>query len=299
MHHANAATPFATHKRTHFGQQVQAEEHLPVAYGGQARRKAPGSTSGVLFAHCSLGGFPFHAIRRIGSLVFKGFAGVHVHGQCVAIGNVGRVLAANQHVGLADGVGFVFKFLAKQLQGGMVVEFLQVLLGHAQNAAGARCRVVHGAHNAGHRQGFLIATKKNRHHQLDHVTRGVLLTGGRHVIELAQQFFKGLPHVVVGDHGLAVFIFVAQVGFGKVFDHAIQAVFRSQLINGGQKAKLLENVPHVLRKTVDHGFQIGANVMAIRRLGHAGQRETRDVEECITADRCQHLVQVVAFVLDG
>ena len=159
VHHAHAAAALARHHGLHLGQQVQREQHLPVADGGQPRPEAPSRALGVFFAHGWFGGLPLHAIGRVGGLVREPLAGVHVFRQGVAVFDVGRVLPPDEHVGLADGVGLVLQLLAKEFERGAVVELAQVLFGHAQDAAGARRGVVHGAHHAGYRQRLVVAAE--------------------------------------------------------------------------------------------------------------------------------------------
>ena len=291
VYHANASTALAAHHRLHLGQQVQREKHLPIANGWQAWPKAPCCTLGVFLLDGSFGRLPFHAIRWVGRLVVEGFAGVHVQRQGVAILNVRRVLPTDEHVGFANGVGLVFQLLAKQFQGGTVVELAQVLFCHAQNAAGTCRGVVHGAYHAGHGQHLLIAVEQQRHHQLNHIARRVLLTGGGHVVELAQQFFKRLAHVVVGD------FIDTQRRFGKALHHKVEAVFFCQFVQRGSETEFLENVAHVLREAVNHGFEVVAHVVG--GLRDVGQRKFRRVEKRVAADRGQHLVEVVTLALHG
>ena len=66
----------------------------------------------------------------------------------VAEGDVADVLALDEHVRLADGVGLVVQLLPEHGEAGLGVVLGQVLVGHREHAAGAGRRVVQGAHDA-------------------------------------------------------------------------------------------------------------------------------------------------------
>ena len=115
-----------------------------------------------------------------------------------------------------------------------------------------------------------------------------MLTRWGHVVELAQQLFKRLPHIVVRN------LLSVKVGFGKALRHEIQAVFFSKLVQGGGKAEFFKDVAHILGEAVNHGFQVVAHV--VWGLRDIGQRKFGRVEERVTTDGRQHFVQVIALI---
>lgn len=92
-------------------------------------------------------------------------------GQGVAQGDVGDGLAFDDHVGFADGVGLGVNLLAKQVDLGLVVERLDLVVSRGEHAAGARGGVVDRADNTGGAQ-FLVAVEQDGDHQVDDFAGG-------------------------------------------------------------------------------------------------------------------------------
>ena len=63
---------------------------------------------------------PLHAEGWIGELVVEGFSGVPVLGERVALDDVASCLPRDEHVGLADGVGFGVDLLSVKMRGDLL-----------------------------------------------------------------------------------------------------------------------------------------------------------------------------------
>ena len=107
---------------------MQQEEQRAIADARQAGTEA--AVEALLLEFLADFGFdllPFHAEGRIGKHVVEDLAEQAVGGEGVAEDDVGDVLALDQHVGLADGVGLGVQFLAIHDQPGIGVQAGQVL----------------------------------------------------------------------------------------------------------------------------------------------------------------------------
>lgn len=141
------------------------------------------------------------------------FGGVAVVAERVAKGNIGHILAFDEHVGFADGVGLWVELLAKNGQARLGVVFGQVFTGHAEHAAGAGGGVVDGAHNAGFAQDVVVLNKDEVDHEADDFTRREVFTSSfiANFSEFANELFKYQAHLHVA-HALRV-----QINLGKLF----------------------------------------------------------------------------------
>ena len=102
-HDADAAA--AVLGRAHLAEQVQQEQQRAVRHARQAGAEAAAvALLLVLVADGLLDLLPLHAEGRVGQHVVEQLAEQAVVGQRVAEHDVADVLAADQHVGLADGV---------------------------------------------------------------------------------------------------------------------------------------------------------------------------------------------------
>jgi hypothetical protein len=203
-HDADAAA--ALHGRAHLAEQVQQEQQRAVRHARQARPEAAAvALLLVLVADGLLDLLPLHAEGRVGEHVVEQLAQQAVVAERVAEHDVADVLAADQHVGLADGVRLGVQLLAEQRQPGLGVQLVQVLARHRQHAAGAGGRVVHGAHHARLGQGVVVLDEQQVHHQPDHLARGEVLTGRLvgELGELADQLLEHQAHLHVVDLGRA------------------------------------------------------------------------------------------------
>ena len=84
---------------------------------------------------------------------------------------------------------------------GLGIVLGQILAGHRQHAAGARRRVVDGAHHAGLGQNVVVLDEEQVDHQPDDFARGEVLSGSlvRKFGELADQFLEDRAHLGVAD----------------------------------------------------------------------------------------------------
>ena len=129
-HDAEAAA--AILGRTHLGNQVQQEEQRAIADARQAGTEPAIETQlGVFLADFLLHLFPFHAEGRIGQHVVVNLAGETVLGKRVAPNDIGDVLALDEHVRLANGVGFGVQLLPIHDEAGPGIEAGQMFARHA------------------------------------------------------------------------------------------------------------------------------------------------------------------------
>ena len=207
-----------------------------------------------LVADCFLDLLPLHAEGRVGQHVFEQLAVQAILAERVAKNDVADVLAADQHVGLADRLRLGVQFLTEQREPGFGIQLEQILTGHAEHAAGAGSRVIQGAHHAGFDQRIAVFDRQQIHHQANHLTRGEVLAG-RFVgefRELADQFFEHQAHLQVVD-----FIRV-QPEAGKLLGDQVQEFGLVQPLHRGREIEMLEDQTHIRRKTQD-GIRIGTS----------------------------------------
>ena len=91
---------------------------------------------------------PLHAERRIGEAVVETLGGQQVVRERVAELEVANVIALDQLVGHADGIGLGVQFLRVGHDARVGVPLGHLLDGRRQKAAGAGRAVVHGSHHA-------------------------------------------------------------------------------------------------------------------------------------------------------
>ncbi len=127
---------------------MQQEQHRSVAHPRQAGAEpAVEALLLVLVPDSLLYLLPFHAEGRVGKHVVEPALRVAVVAQGVAGNDVGDILALDEHVRLADGVGLVVEFLPVQGEPGLRVVLQQIFARHREHAAGAGGGVVEGAHD--------------------------------------------------------------------------------------------------------------------------------------------------------
>ena len=212
-----------------------------------------------LFANHGFDLLPLHAEGRIGKHVVEDFRQQAVGGEGVAEDDVGDVLALDEHVGLADGVGLGVQFLAVHDQPGVGVQAGEVLAGHAQHAARAGGGVVEGAHDAGLGQGVVVLDEEQIHHQPDDFARGEVLSGGLvgKLGELADEFLEDRAHLGIADGG------GVQVDVGELLRDEVEQPGLGQPVDLGVEVEPLEDVAHGGRERLDVGAEVLADVVLV------------------------------------
>ena len=147
----------------------------------------------------SSGCLPVDAVGRVGEAVVEGASGEQVVGEGVAELDVSGVLALGDHVALADGVGLVVDLLPVQVEAGVGVAGLEVLVGDREHAAGAGGGVVDGADDALLGERVAVFGEHQVDGEADGVARGEVLTGGLvgGFGELADEFLEEVAHLGV------------------------------------------------------------------------------------------------------
>ena len=263
----------------HLRQQVQEEEQGAVADARQAGAEASVvALFGELLADEGLDFFPLDPEGRIGQGVVEDLAGQAVGGEGVAEDDVGDVLALDEHVRLADGVGLGVQLLAVHDQAGVRVDLGQVLAGHAEHAAGAGGGVVEAAHHARPGQGFIVLDEEQVHHQANHLARGEVLPGGLigELGKLADQLLEHRAHPGIAHH-LRV-----QVDVRELLGDQIEQTGLGEAVDLQVELEALEDVPHRRRKRLDVGAQVLADVVLVAH--QLFQVERRGVVEELAAD---------------
>ena len=246
--------------RAHLADQMQQEQQRTVRYARQAGAEAAVVALALVFlADVLFDLFPFHAERRIGQHVVEFLVRVAVIGKGVAGFDVGDILAFDQHIGFADGVGLIVEFLAEHRQSRLRIVFFQIFPGDRQHAAGTRCGVVNGTHHAGLGQHVVIFDEQQVDHQFDHFARGEVFSGGfvGNLGKLADQLFKHQPHLAVAD-----FVRV-QIDVGETLGHLIQQPGFGEAVDLRVEVEALENVPYRYRKTLNVGKQVFLDVVLV------------------------------------
>ena len=167
----------------HLGQHVLEEEKRAVVHARRARAEAAAEAERVaLLLDVALLLLPLHAEGRIGEHVVEGpflAVGVAVEavlGEGVAEDDVVGVLAFDEHVGFADGPGFVVPVLAEEHGLGVGVEVADVFLGDGQHAARAAGGIVDGFDDVAAGEVFL-RREEEVDHELDDFARGEVFPG--------------------------------------------------------------------------------------------------------------------------
>ena len=169
------------------------------------------------------------------------------------------VLPLDQHVGLADRVALGVEFLAAQHQPGRGVHAHQVLFGHAEHAAGARCGVVEAADDAALGEGLIVFDEDQVHHQFDHFPRREVLPC-RFVgefSELADQLLENQAHLGITHR------FRVEIDLGEAFAHHVQQPGLVELVHLQVELEALEDVAHRRRERLDVTAQVLADVVLI------------------------------------
>lgn len=253
--------------RPHLGRKVLQEEHLAVADRRQsAGESRPRARAGDLVLDRSLGGLPVHAVRRVGQAVVERLTGEQVLRERVAEPDVGGVLVADDHVGLADRIRLVVDLLAVELeprvgvQPGMLGRADQVLLGEREHAARACRRVVDRAYDVLLGQRPVVAGEQQVDHEPDRVARCEVLPGGlvRGLRELADQLLEQVSHLGVADR------VGVQVDLGELLYDDQQPVLLRQRGDLVVEPEPVEDVD-VLGKARDVVSEVGGQSVRVAR----------------------------------
>ena len=204
------------------------EQEAAVVDPRHARTEPAGEALGLVLDLHRVGHLlPLHPERRVGEQIVEALGGVlvalvgvvgAVRLERVALLDVGGALALQHHVGAADGVRLVVQLLAEHGEGGLLVVLADVLLRHAQHAAGATRRVVERGLRARLGEDVVVLDEQQVHHQPDHLTRREVLTRRlvRQLGEAPDQFLVEVAHLQVGD-SVGV-----QVDLGELAEHEIE-----------------------------------------------------------------------------
>ena len=253
---------------------MQEEQQAAVGDPGQAGAEAAVVAAlGMLVADDLFDLLPVDAEGGIGQAVVEDLARQAVLGQGVAVDEVGDVLALDQHVGLADGVGLGVEFLAMDHQARLGVEALEVLFRPGEHAAGPHRGVIQGADDARLGEGGVVTGEQQFDHQTNDLARGEVLPGGLvgEFGELADQFLEQGAHGGIADP-LGV-----QVHGGEFPGHQVEQVVLVEAVEGGGEVEALEEVADVVGEAGDVGREVGADVGRVPQQG--GEGEGRGVEE--------------------
>ncbi|MNF76434.1 hypothetical protein D3C84_585480 [compost metagenome] len=267
---------------THLADQMQKEQQRAVGHPWQSRAEAAiVPLLAVLVGDLLLHLLPFHAERRVAEHKVEALVGQLVVGQGVAELDAGHVLALDQHVRLADGVGLGVELLTMQGHGDLLADRLDVLVALGQEAAGARRRVVNGDDAAG-LELVVLAGDHQRGGQVHDVARSEVLPGGfvGAFRKFADQLLEDDAHAEVAD------ALGAQVDRREALHHLVQQVGAGQLLDEVLEVKMLEDLASVRAE----GLHIAHQVFASLGIGQRAQRQRRCIEELLTGSAQQQLL---------
>ena len=239
---------------------MQEEEERSVADPRQSGTEASVESHLLVFlADDGLDLFPLHAKRRIGKHVVEELPKESVGGEGVPEDDVGDVLALDEHVGLADGVGFGIELLPVHDEAGVRIEPMEVFPCLGEHAARSRRGVVDGADDTGLVQGIVILDEEEIHHEADDLTRGEVFSGGLvgKFGEFTDQLLKDRPHLVVADHlGM-------QINPGELLCDLVKQAGLDEAVDLGVELEPLEDVPDRSRECLDVGTEVLPDVILI------------------------------------
>ena len=182
--------------------------------------------------------------------------------KCIAQRNVVGILTFDEHIGAANGPGFVVPVLAVEMGLGFAVEVTNVFFGHRQHAACAAGGVVDGFDHMAAAQ-VLFWRQQQINHQFDDFTGGEVLPCffvGLLCAD-ADQLFEHITHL----HGRLVGRQAgkAQVEGGKFLDDLKQQVLLGHLADLFAKLEVIKNSANVRRVAVDVAVEVGCEVAGV------------------------------------
>jgi len=268
---ADARATFA--RVTHLADQVQQEQQRAIGHTRQAGAEAAvKALFAVLVGDLLLNLLPLHAERRVTEHEVEAAVGQLVVGQGVAQLDAGDVLALDQHVRLADGVGLGVELLAMQRHGDLLADGLDVLVALGEEAAGAGSRVVDGDDAVG-LELVVLPGDHQRGGQVHDIAWGEVLPGGfvGAFCELTDQLFEDDAHAEVAD------ALGAQISRGKALHHLIQQVGGGELLHEVFKVEVLEDLAGVLAEGLHVAHQVGCGL----GVGQRAQGQLGGIEELL------------------
>ena len=182
------------------GDHVLKEEERAVADPRQARPEPTAEAELFMLVVNELLNFlPLDPERRVREEVFEPLPPQAVLGEAVAELDVRGVLALDEHVALADGVGLRVQLLAERLERGTRVQLAKVVLGHREHPARAARGVVQGADDPLFAECVIVLDEQDVDHQPDHLTRGEVVPRllVREFRGPPDQFLEGVAHLDV------------------------------------------------------------------------------------------------------
>ncbi len=203
--------------------------------------------------------FPFHAKGRIGQAVIEGFPRQAIGGKGVAEDDVPDVLAFDEHVRLADGVGLGIEFLPIHDEARIGIQAGEMFARHAQHAAGAGSRIVDGTHHARLGQGFVVLDEEEIDHEPDDFARGEVFAGGLvgEFGELADEFLEHRAHLGIADDvGM-------EINIGELLGNEIEQSCFGEAINLGVELEALKDVAHGGRKCLHVSAKVFGDMILI------------------------------------
>ena len=284
--------------RLHVAEHVLKEQERPVGDPRQARAEPSAVPErGVLVLDRGGVGLPVHAVGRVGEDEVELLGRERVLGEGVAVAHPGRVDALHHQVGLGDGPGLVVELLPEDVDDRVVVEVLDPRHGGHEHPAGARGRVVDGAHR-GRVLGELAggaAGHEEIDDELDDLAGGVVLPGGlvAHLGELPQQLFEDVAHRLVRYDGRA------QVEVGEVGKDGVEEAGAVHPLQPAVEVVGLDDPVGGGGELGDVVAQVGCDVLVVAE--HRGEREARCVVERVARGALQQRVDALVdlVVLGG
>ncbi len=282
----------------HLADEVHEEQQGAIRLARQARPEAAlVALLVVLVPDRLLHLGPVHAEGRVGEHEVEALAGELVIGEGVAVLDVGHLVALDEHVRLADGVGLGVQLLAVEAGADVVRGLLDVRLRLGEEAPRPRCRVIDGDDVVGPELVLLVGEGQGGD-QVNNVAGGEVLP--RRVVgrlrEAPDQLFEDEAHLVVGDRRRA------QVDGREVPGELVEQIALIQLVDEVLEVEVLEDLPRIPAE----GVHIDGEVLPGQRIrqggqGHRGvvvEGQTGRLEELLLLDGGGQLLGLLGLLQD-